>query len=175
MHLRPLGVWTFAISAKKKKNKGSLQRWKENAVDYIHNMCGGCTMYISTFAIIPWKGLHKSPLSWDQKDYPIIFYHYSLHTGCGIHNQSAHVKAYYSLTSDLMVTKFHMGVLPTLVDKIMHNNFGSASIWPQQRLSSQVSQKYIEPTLKCQKKKNFCCLFTPKFLSFNNCFYGFKM
>ena len=98
-----------------------------------------------------------------------------VHTGCGIHNQSAHVKAYYSLTSDLMVTKFHMGVLPTLVDKIMHNNFGSASIWPQQRLSSQVSQKYIEPTLKCQKKRNICCICTLKFLSFNNCFYGFKM
>ena len=80
-------------------------------------------------------------------------------TGCGIHNQSAHIKAYYSLTSDLMVTKFHMGILPTLVDKIMHNNFGSASIWPQQKLSSQVSQKYIEPILKCQKEKNVHCIF----------------
>ena len=97
------------------------------------------------------------------KTFDVIMY-----TGCGIHNESAHVKVYYSLNSDLMVTKFHMGLLPTLMDKIMHNNFGPASIWPQERLSSQVSHKCIEPTLKWQKKKNFCCMFIQNFLHFRS-------
>ena len=69
-----------------------------------------------------------------------------------------------------MVTKFHMGLLPTLVDKIMHNNFGLASIWPQKRLSSQVSQKYIEPTLKCKKKEEYLLHFYSKIFIFQQLF-----
>ena len=54
---------------------------------------------------------------------------------------------YISLSCEAEITKLHMGILLTIMDKIIPKIIVPASIWPQQRLSSQASQKYIVPTI----------------------------
>ena len=49
-------------------------------------------------------------------------------------NVKCHVKPNYSLISDLIVNKIQVDILPTLLDNIIQEIFGPASIWPQQRL-----------------------------------------
>ena len=49
-------------------------------------------------------------------------------------NVKYHVKINYSLISDLIVNKIQVDILPTLLDNIIQEIFGPASIWPQQRL-----------------------------------------
>ena len=54
---------------------------------------------------------------------------------------------YISLSCEAEITKLHMGILLTIMDNIIPKIIVPASIWPQQRLSSQASQKYIVPTI----------------------------
>ena len=66
-----------------------------------------------------------------------------------------HVKAFYSLSTDFVFTKIHMGIVPNLMDKNIPKNFDPASNWPQERLSSHDSHKYIKPMSKMPKKEEF--------------------
>ena len=63
-------------------------------------------------------------------DYVVSIRHYRVRNW----NVKCHVKPNYSLISDLIVNKIQVDILPTLLDNIIQEIFGPASIWPQQRL-----------------------------------------
>ena len=78
-----------------------------------------------------------------------------------------HVKPCYFLSTDFVFTKIHMGIVQNLMDKNIPKNFDSASNWPQEKLSSHDSQKYIKPM---SKKGRIFVGFSSNFFSLQHLF-----
>ena len=94
-------------------------------------------MYLTTYLLYYynfWLGFHLCKVYKVDALYDGVFFSL-LHTyRVRNWNVKCHVKPNYSLISDLIVNKIQVDILPNLLDNIIQEIFGPASIWPQQRL-----------------------------------------